>query len=389
MKIVVDQNIPLGNEAFADAGEVVRLPGRNIQRQDLDGCHALIVRSITKVNRSLLEGTPVRFVGTCTIGTDHLEIPWLEQNGIRWVSAPGCNARSVAEWVGAVLASAHLDRRIDLSKAPGSGVIGVGRVGRQVAQVLTGLVGEPLLNDPPRALAEGPRGFASLTDLVQSSSIVCAHLPLTRTGDHATIGLLSRRILSNLPQGAIFLNAGRGPTAVSDDLLALLEERPDLTMALDVFDPEPSIPPALARKAHFISPHVAGYSLEGKLEGTRMVREALGEFLGLSVWKLPSGDTSPLDVVKIRLPDGDAVAPDSDPWDALCALIQAAWSPLDDDERLRACLGLQDIQRGEEFDRLRKEYPIRREWRHRPLANARLLPKPAFERARELGFRES
>lgn len=389
MKIVVDQNIPLGNEAFAAAGEVVRLAGRNIQRQDLDGCHALIVRSITKVNRSLLEGSPVRFVGTCTIGTDHLDIPWLEQNGIRWVSAPGCNARSVAEWVGAVLACAHLRRRIDLSRTPMAGVIGVGRVGRQVAHVLAQLVGEPLLNDPPRTEAEGPDGFVSMTDLVKASSIVCAHLPLTRSGDHATHGLLTRQLLSNLPTGAIFLNAGRGPTAVSDDLLALLEARPDLTMALDVFDPEPSIPAELARKAHFISPHVAGYSLEGKLEGTRMVREALGGFLGLSPWDLPPGEALPLHVDRIRLPDGSAVAPDSNSWDALCALIQAAWSPLDDDARLRENIDLPDIQRGEEFDRLRKEYPVRREWRHRTLVNASQLPTATRERAQNLGFCEA
>lgn len=388
MKIVVDQNIPLGNEAFAQAGEVVRLPGRTIQRRDLDGCHALIVRSITKVDRALLEGTPVRFVGTCTIGTDHLDIPWLQDNGIRWVSAPGCNARSVAEWVGAVLASAHLRRRIDLSISPKAGVIGVGRVGRQVADVLADLVGEPLRDDPPRAAAEGPEGFSSLTEIVTQCRIVCAHLPLTRTGDHATHRLLTKPLLSNLPDGAIFLNAGRGPTAVSSDLSALLDERPDLTMALDVFDPEPSIPPDLARKAHFISPHVAGYSLEGKLEGTRMVREALGAFLGLPAWELPPGDVLPLDVDKIRLPDGSPVASGSDPWDALCSLIQAAWSPLDDDARLRAILDRPDAERGAEFDRLRKEYPIRREWRHRPLANAGLLPQATRDRARKLGFRE-
>lgn len=387
MKIVVDQNIPLGNEAFAAAGDVVRLAGRNIRREDLDGCHALIVRSITKVDRNLLEGTAVRFVGTCTIGTDHLDIPWLEDNGIRWVSAPGCNARSVAEWVGAVLAVSHLRRRIDLSKSPRSGVVGVGRVGRQVARVLSDLVGTPLLNDPPRAAAEGPEAFVSLGELVRSSSIVCAHLPLVRTGDHATVGLLTRRILSELPQGAIFLNAGRGPTAVSDDLLALLEERPDLTMALDVFDPEPSLPAALAARAHFISPHVAGYSLEGKLEGTRMVRQELGAFLDLPGWELPPGDLSPLDVGGIRLPDDRPIEPSSDPWDASCALIAAAWSPLDDDARLRATLSLPDARRGEEFDRLRKEYPVRREWRHRPLVSGDRLPVAALERVLRLGFR--
>lgn len=386
MKIVVDQNVPLGNLAFAQAGAVVRLAGRSIRRSDMDGCHALIVRSITKVDRSLLEGTPVRFVGTCTIGTDHLDIPWLESNGIEWVSAPGCNARSVAEWVGSVLASMHLQRRTDLSQSPTSGVIGVGRVGKQVAKVLAGLVGAPLLNDPPRARQEGPDGYSSLSDLVETCQIVCAHLPLTRQGEDATYQLLTKQVLSKLRLGSVFLNAGRGPTAVSPDLLALLNSRADLTMALDVFDPEPSIPVELARRAHFISPHVAGYSLEGKLEGTRMVREALGNFLGLPRWDLPEGETSPLWIKGIRLPDKSQISPASDPWDALCALIQAAWSPEEDDTRLRATLELGESARGEAFDRLRREYPTRLEWRHRPIQDPALLPEATRIQALKLGF---
>jgi len=386
MKIVVDQNVPLGAEAFSDAGEVVRLPGRSIQRSDLLDCTALIVRSITKVNRQLLEGTPVKFVGTCTIGTDHLDISWLEANGIEWVSAPGCNARSVAEWVGATLAVAHLQRRIDLSTSPRAGVVGVGRVGRQVTQVLTALLAAPLLNDPPRALTEGAERFADLTETVRSSQILSCHLPLTRGGDHPTLGLLTRDVLEELPRGAMFLNAGRGPTAVSPDLLALATARPDITFALDVFDPEPAVPVDLAHAAHFISPHVAGYSLEGKLEGTRMVRETLGRFLSLPEWELPKGATSPLAVDKIRLPDGSCVGPDSDAWDALCALVVEAWSPLGDDGRMREILPLPDVQRGEAFDRLRKEYPQRLEWRNRPVVGIEQLPSASWEKAKTLGF---
>jgi len=386
MKIVVDQNVPLGSEAFSDAGDVVRLPGRSIQRSDLTDCDVLIVRSITKVNRELLEGTPVKFVGTCTIGTDHLEIPWLEANGIEWVSAPGCNARSVAEWVGAVLATAHLQRRIDLSTSPRAGVVGVGRVGRQVAMVLTELVGAPMLNDPPRAQAEGAAGFSDLTEIVESCRILSCHLPLTRDGDHPTHKLLTGRILSNLPHGAIFLNAGRGPTAVSPDLLALAESRSDLTLALDVFDPEPSVPVDLAHAAHFVSPHVAGYSLEGKLEGTRMVRESLGRFLSLPPWHLPESLKNPIAVDKIRLPDGTGISPDCDAWDALCALIVEAWNPMGDDERMRQILAFDTPERGEAFDRLRKEYPTRLEWRNRPVDAPARLPTVAWERAKRLGF---
>ncbi len=386
MKVVVDQNVPLGTEAFADAGEVVRLAGRDIRRSDLLDCHALIVRSITKVDSSLLEGTPVRFVGTCTIGTDHLDIPWLESNGIRWASAPGCNARSVAEWAGAVVANAHLARRIDLSRRPKAGVVGVGRVGRQVLEVFAGFGLDVLKNDPPRAQEEGPEGFAALEELVGTCHVVAGHLPLTRGGPHPTQGLFREQILSRLPTGALFLNAGRGATVVSEELADLAKKRPDLTLGLDVFDPEPSVPVDLARSARWISPHVAGYSLEGKLEGTRMVRQALGQFLGLADWRLPPGQTRPLDAASLRLPDGRPVSRHSDPWDALCALVVAAWNPDDDDARMRPILELPDRERGEAFDRLRKEYPIRLEWRHRPVSAPELLPRASWEIARRLGF---
>lgn len=386
MKVVVDQNVPLGTEAFADAGEVVRLAGRDIRRSDLADCHALIVRSITKVDRSLLEGTPVRFVGTCTIGTDHLDISWLESNGIRWASAPGCNARSVAEWAGAVLASAHLDRRIDLSRRPKAGVVGVGRVGRQVAEVFAGFGLEVLKNDPPRAEAEGREGFVALDELLESCLVAAGHLPLTRGGAHPTQGLFSGQVLSRLQEGALFLNAGRGATTVSKDLADLAKRRPDLTLGLDVFDPEPSVPVDLARAARWISPHVAGYSLEGKLEGTRMVRQAMGEFLGLAEWRLPASQTCPLDASTLRLPGGDPVSRQSDPWDALCALVLAAWNPADDDLRMRPILDLPDQERGQAFDRLRKEYPVRLEWRHRPVTASQALPSTSWDIARRLGF---
>ncbi len=386
MEVVVDQNVPLGTEAFADAGQVVRLAGRDIRRSDLADCHALIVRSITKVDRTLLEGTPVRFVGTCTIGTDHLDIPWLESNGIRWASAPGCNARSVAEWAGAVVAGAHLERRLDLSAGPKAGVVGVGRVGRQVVEVFAGFGMDVLKNDPPRAQAEGPEGFVALEELLDSCQVVAGHLPLVRGGPHPTQGLFSKRNLSRLRHGALFLNAGRGATAVSGDLAELARERPDLTIALDVFDPEPSVPVGLAKAARWISPHVAGYSLEGKLEGTRMVRRALGEFLGLADWHLPASPTRALDAQALRLPDGTDVSRRSDPWDALCALVVAAWNPSDDDQGMRPILDLADHERGQAFDRLRKEYPTRLEWRHRPVSAPDHLPEATWEIARRLGF---
>lgn len=385
MRVVVDQNIPCGLDAFSDAGEVSLVSGRSLRREDLEGCHALVVRSGTKVNAQLLEGTSVLFVGTCTIGTDHMDIPWLESAGIRWTAAPGCNARSVAEWIASALALAHARGRLDLGRVRRAGIVGAGRVGRQVESVLHALGWEVWRNDPPRAQAEGPAGFRELDELLSGCQVVCAHLPLVRGGSHPTVGLLGQN-LSQLPRDAAFLNAGRGATVSNERLQRLRSDRPDLYLGLDVFDPEPTFPSEIARCADLASPHVAGHSLEGKIEGTLLVRQALGEFLGLPEWVPPRIHEQPLPTQGLRLPDGTPATKGSNPWDALAALILAAFDPSRDDAAMRSLLDLPDGERGAAFDRLRKEYPVRLQWAHRPVQDPQRLPKDAWEMAQRLGF---
>ncbi|MBK8803954.1 MAG: 4-phosphoerythronate dehydrogenase [Fibrobacteres bacterium] len=386
MKVVVDENIPFGAEAFAAAGPVVRLPGREISKNDLLDAHVLIVRSITKVGPALLEGTGVRFVGTCTIGTDHLDIPWLQSQSIQWASAPGCNARSVAEWTLSALACGHLKGRLDLGRIRQAGIIGVGNVGQAVQNLLETIGWEVLRSDPPRAAREGAAGFHSL-ESVLSAPVVLSHLPLESSGPWPTARLLADN-LRQLPHGAAFINAGRGATVSTPALTELAAQRPDVFVALDVFDPEPAFPVDLAKCADLISPHVAGYSLEGKIEGTRMVREALGQFLNIPSWQAPEPEPAPLDASTLRLHDSRPVTPATDPWDALASLLVAAHDPSRDDAALREGLTLSDNERGGHFDRLRKGYPIRLEWQHRPVVLPRTLPLPTWELAQRLGFRE-
>jgi len=230
-------------------------------------------------------------------------------------------------------------------------------------------------------------GFHSLDDILDDCQVVTAHLPLVRDGNWPTAGLLGRD-LTRLCPGATFLNAGRGATASTAELEALGVTRSDLFLGLDVFDPEPSFPVHLAQRADHLSPHVAGYSLEGKIEGTRLVREALGDFLGLSAWTPPPARTAPLLTRHLALPDGSPVSLDTDPWDALAALVVGAFDPTRDDAEMRKLLDLPDAERGQGFDRLRKEYPVRLEWRNRPVAGPRGLPPEAWEIAKRLGFRE-
>lgn len=382
MKIVVDQNIPFGSEAFSSAGEVVRLPGRQIAAEHLRDASALIVRSITRVDERLLKGTPVRFVGTCTIGTDHLDIPWLESNGISWCSAPGCNARSVAEHAIASLALAQKEGRIDLASRPKAGVVGVGHVGRIVAELLEALELEVLRNDPPREENEGPHGFSSLERLLRECRIVCAHLPLTRTGTHPTQGLLDADHLGRLPSGALFLNAGRGATAPSSGLRRLIQERPDISLALDVWDPEPAFPVDIARTCLVRTPHVAGYSFEGKIEGTRMVREEFGRVAGLAEWNSPHVEPDPVELPR-------SVVPSSEPWSAWSELVLAAYDIVGDSSRMSEIADRPDSERASAFDRLRKDYPVRREFRNRPVIGWERLPDHARKIAETLGFREA
>lgn len=376
--IVVDQNIPYGTEAFSDFGEILRLPGRDIRREHLSEATALIVRSITRVDRSLLEGTPVRFVGTCTIGTDHLDLAWLESQGIEWTSAPGCNARSVAEYVVAALALAHRAGRLDLSSLPAVGLVGVGRVGRQVEAILRALGLDVRRNDPPRAALEGPEGFLDLDELLARSPVVCAHLPLTRTGEHATQGLLTWEHLCHLPPGAVFLNAGRGPTAPTADLLRLASSRPDVTMILDVWDPEPNFPVELSTRCLAGTPHIAGYSFEGKVEGTRMVRSRMGNLRGLPDWR-PPPSPAPALAWRSRTRHGT-------PTDILVDLILAAYDLEGDAERFRALQAYPDPERGQAFDGLRRDYPIRREFASRPVEDWNRLPESIREIASAIGF---
>jgi erythronate-4-phosphate dehydrogenase len=358
-RIVVDENVPLAREAFKDAGEVVLVPGRGLDREVLARADALVVRSVTRVNAQLLSGTPVRFVGTCTIGTDHLDIPWLESAGIAWTSAPGCNARSVAEFVFASLCRLHLSRRLDLSGAPRIGIVGCGHTGSALEKIVRALGLAVLRCDPPRQEREGKGAFLPLEELLRESDVVSLHVPLVREGEHLTRHLIGRREISLLRPGAVLVNASRGPVVDAAALLEALTFGQNLSTVLDVFDPEPAFPTALSAKVGQLSPHVAGYSLEGKIEGTRLVRAALGRLWRLPDWVPPTLPELP---ISLLAPMSEASA-----WDRLAALVLAVHDPCRDDASMRALAELPDRERGAGFDRLRREYPVRREW-----ASARL-----------------
>ncbi len=382
MRIIADENIPMVEEFFADLGEVVRLPGRSMAAEDLRGADALLVRSVTKVNQALLAESKVRFVGTCTIGVDHLDRDYLDSAGITWASAPGCNANSVVEYVYAALAHLDIDwlgRRV--------GIIGCGNVGGLLYKRLRAQGVECRCYDPFLSLEQNP----DLTDLdsVLDCDIVCLHTPYTTRGPHPTHHLISTEELRKLRPGALLLNGGRGPVVDNAALLAHLESGANLQVVLDVWEPEPDISRPLLRQVDLGSPHIAGYSYDGKVKGTEMIYQALCRHLGQKPTKELSDQLPALENNHCRIRAND-------PWLAVRNAIEQVYAIAADDRQLRALA--QRADEGEEsfgkgFDALRKHYPVRREFNNYRLVfeagvEAQVRGKIA-ERLAPLGFREN
>lgn len=273
MKIVADENIPHLHTFFGDLGEIRSLPGRHLSPADVRDADILIVRSVTRVDETLLKGSNIRFVGTCTIGTDHLDTHYLQRHGIAYASAPGCNAGGVVQYVLAALATlqpqwAH--RRI--------GVIGHGNVGARVCRTLTQLGADCVGYDP----FLDQRSYPGLVpwETVLQADIICMHTPYTTSGSNPTHHMMNLDVLRQLKPGTLLLNAGRGGAIDNEALLAHLQSGADLQVVLDVWEHEPQINLALARRVQLGTPHIAGYSYEGKLNGTAMIYEALKRYLG-------------------------------------------------------------------------------------------------------------
>ncbi len=345
MKILADENIPFAEALFSELGEVVLKPGRHLEHRDLEGVDALLVRSVTKVNAALLAGHQVRFVGTCTIGTDHLDLPWLAQQGIAVSSAPGCNALGVVQYV--LCALAHTGRlRPDATVA----VIGCGNVGGQVYRYLKALGMDVVGVDPHLTTAQIP-DLVSLDEAL-GRDVICMHTPRIRDGAHPTENLLSTAQFERMRPGALLLNAGRGECIDNPALLNYLRTHDDLEVVLDVWADEPNMMPELYQHCVIGTPHIAGYSYEGKVNGTTMIFEALTRFLGR--------DTDWIHQVLSGLRREAFGEPEACGPMGFYAGLQHSYDIVADHRRLGAVLD--DLPAS--FDQLRKTYPKRREIAH-------------------------
>lgn len=286
-RIVIDDKIPFVRGVFEPYAQVSYLPGAGIGPDDVRDADALIVRTRTACNEALLKGSRVRVVATATIGYDHFDTRWLESEGIAWYNAPGCNSGSVSHYVASVLAVLAQKHGIDLSSAS-LGIVGVGHVGKKVADVARAFGMEVLLNDPPRARNEGENGFVCLDELVRKSDIISLHVPLVREGEFPTYHLFDEKRIASVGKRGILINSSRGEVVDNMALKRALENGSLKGAVLDVWEGEPAIDASLASLLDVATPHIAGYSADGKAAGTEMAVHAVAESLGLPLagWKV-------------------------------------------------------------------------------------------------------
>lgn len=350
--ILADENIPLLEECFGPLGTVRAVPGQAITARAVREADVLLVRSVTRVDAALLDGSRVRFVGSATIGTDHVDRAYLRRAGIAFAHAPGSNADSVVEYVLAALCC--LARRHGVSLAGRTvGIVGCGNVGGRLARRLPALGFSLRRHDPPLAEAEEragrPHSYVGLEEVL-ASDIVTLHVPLVTTGAHPTRHLIGRRELERVGASAWLINTSRGAVVDNRALREALEAGRPGACVLDVWEGEPRPDRALVEAVSLATPHIAGYSVDGKERGSRMIHEALCRHLGLDAPAPSPGEGAPR-----RLLPPDPALPEAE-W--LDAVVRQMYDVEADDARFREGLRAEDP--GRHFTLLRKHYPPRR-----------------------------
>ena len=343
MKIVVDDKIPYIQEALkALADEVVVKAGQEICAADVRDADILVVRTRTHCDRRLLEGSRVRLIVTATIGYDHIDTAYLEASGIKWANCPGCNATSVAQYVANSLLLLQRDRRLNL-KASTLGIVGIGHVGTAVMEAARQIgIRNILANDPPREAAGErlPDGlpWTDLSTLIGESDIIILHTPLTTEGPHPTLRLIDAKMFSLMKHHPVIINAGRGGIIDEAALEAAIDAGTVHDVVLDTWEHEPYINTSLLQKTYIGTPHIAGYSADGKANATRMTLATICHFLGRPMTFNIQPPPMPADFIPASSPD---------------ELALQLYNPISDSERLKA--------HPDTFEHLRGSYPLRRE----------------------------
>ncbi len=379
MKIICAETVLLGNEALSNAGETVVIPDREITRNDLLDADALIVRSKTQINRELLHDTPVQFVGTATAGSDHIDAAYLEQRGIYWSASPGCNANSVSEYLVAALLTLGRRHGFDL-EGKTIGVIGCGNVGSRVVKKCEALGMNVLRNDPPLAATSTDPDFLPLEHVLAESDIVTLHVPLIKEGPWPTTRMADYRFFEQLKPGALFINASRGSVCDYDALLDAKQAGAISRMVIDVWSPEPAFRTDVLKMTDLASPHIAGHSYEGKLNGTVACYNELCNFFEIpKVWNVAASLPEP------EIPTLAIDCAGRDEEEVLHEIIKQIYNSETDDRLIREAAVPDEIDRARNFDTLRKNYRIRREFMNTQV-DAQNASAELKQKIRALGF---
>ena len=280
MKIVADDKIPFLKGALDSLAEVVYMPGNQISREILKDADALLIRTRTRCTESLLAGTGVKFIGTATIGFDHIDIQYCKRNNISWTNAPGCNSFSVQQYIAAALLKISSEYQFN-PKDKTMGIIGVGNVGSKIEKFAQILGMKILLNDPPRARNEGRKNFLSINTVLSGSDIITVHVPLNVVGEDQTYHLFNDESFKKIKRGAWFINSSRGEVTDTQALKNVLYSGRLSGAVIDVWENEPDIDLELMQQAFISTPHIAGYSTDGKANGTAMVVNSLRSYFNL------------------------------------------------------------------------------------------------------------
>ncbi len=372
MKIIIDDKIPYIKGAFEHLADVVYLPGSKTTPEIVMDADAIITRTRTFCNEKLLKNSSVKFIATATIGFDHIDTDYCKQAGIEWTNAPGCNAESVNQYITSALFSWSMRKRTDLAGKT-IGIIGVGQVGSRVAKTCSTLGMKVLLNDPPRERREGSNDFVSVKTIQEEADIITFHVPLNMDGTDATFHMVDEQFLKKLKKQPLIINSCRGEIFKSEDILNAKKTNLISGIILDCWENEPNINLDLLELTEYGTPHIAGYSKDGKANGTKMSVQAISRYfkLGMDEW-VP---------LKIELPENAIIEIDGDQRREYSILAEAILSTYDiesDDYNLRENPSL--------FERQRGDYPVRREFDSFTII-AKNIKKETLDKLHNLGFK--
>lgn len=371
IKIIADENIPFLKGVLEPYAKIKYLPGQQIDRKILMNADALLVRTRTKCTADILRGTGVKFIGTATIGFDHIDTGFCETQGIKWTNAPGCNSSSVQQYIAAALLKLSFDFRSPL-KSKTMGIVGAGNVGSKVAKLGKALGMNVLLNDPPRARMEGTRLFSDLDTIMQKSDIITLHVPLNIGGEDKTYHLINGMSVKKMKNGSWLFNTSRGEVAETSVLMEALDSGKIGAAVIDVWENEPDIDRELMDKTSIATPHIAGYSTDGKANGTSMVVNAIADYFGL-----PLGNWYPEQLPAPLNPQIKVNGSGKDDESVIGEAVAHTYTISEDDLKLRLSPA--------DFEKQRADYPVRREF---PCFRIKLknCTRKVQKTLREIGF---